>query len=1373
MPNSFETVIKKKLMTDSLAGISYKKVNNKKTFIVIHNMCGTSSSSLNYWNSGSNGYHTSAHYCVDDKEIWQTLEDQWIGHHCGKPSGPAGQRGCSNDTSIGIEIADTNCDQRKAISYAMELTRYLMQKYNIPIDNVVAHREVSLATDCPLWLWTNYGWNNFKNELKRRIDNNEELKFDPSLLDSNSSSSSPSTDNSNISMPNYDNRDDWTNLKEIKGIALVCMPPYHFYSLKDKDKAWKNTWKYDKKFHYLYDGDWKNGIDKTLIAKSLQDNNKHTYIERALYKNQAEKYILSIGIFLPDNLEDYSEYETILMDEISTILYENNLKTKDLWREFDFNRAPSPFMYLDREQWKKFLNEVDKLIKWRYENYGEPTTPEKDPETSGKDYSDIKEDIGKIGYTNRYCLLRMNPTITSDTIKALDEGVTFKIIDADTRGYYKIEITDETSNNKGLIGWIMADSAKVTEKRRYILRNKAKSNDIPRPEYNASMTHAEYLAWKELTNPKLINEFVARCEPYDKGLSEIINAPITNDDRLSSLTKQDTSINNNSIYYSVTEGSPGDTGHCTKPAAELNIVFKPNEATMVDPIYPDLIVPPNYSPAEHNINQQNPIPLSTIEDNQSIKDLEDFNNEQLTFNYDLLNDKKKESKGHPINYLDPYPYDDKVTELEEHYPKVKIDSIEARLYESNHPGDPLPQPVAKNFALVYDAMLKQSKNIETRLVKLENTLAQTLRSLGRLSSRVNINCVYYGGQSNFNKYKCIRCLCDDRIHDACTVTIDQCLSCTRYEPILGQTYDILDDTGMNGSVYLDNMQMSYMNLDDLKNLNRVEKRSSKYNYANVNKDLNKPDDQIEKWKNKDKQNYINSIKSKITDSKELDKKIKSIKEEDYAFKMNWYEQDLDLQQPDIKPYPLEGIKARYKKTDLGNASDEDTNSNVIDDNTDQDYLKDLTDIDKLNNGQWVDTREEADTTQSNEYSSEDYYFEEFNQSNYSYNSNSSVGGIFGAECRKKIVEKAKEIVELHKAGKAGYSQGTPAGNRTVDDSNRIIGSNSYLSNVFVYDCSSFASCCYKYAGLNSMYNKNTYAQVREIVNNGGKMWLANETGLKNALPGDLIFRSSQNLTEGQMGKYIEPGHVMVYIGDNKIAHASTSNKPVPNQIRIDDVSSVLKSTNFFARPKDLIEADKKAAANNISSGGSEVTGSIITSKGETFNTIYKFPKAVTTAYTDVGGGAGGVVCNPANNNIAAAHNIPYGTIIYIKELDGKAGGGVVKEYGTGKTLKNLGASNNGVFYVGDTGGPYFDFDLNTTAWNTKANTDILVLEWGTNMNFWSFTAAINYYDKRGEWPKYPDAVRAYKKMNGCTINFTKFSKDDANINQNSKWTSIV
>lgn len=1100
---------------------------------------------------------------------------------------------------------------------------------------------------------------------------------------------------------------------------------------------------------------------------SMQDNNRHTYIERALYNNQAPKYTLNIGMFIPPKITDYPSYEVKLIDKISEVLYENSLNTKDLWREFDLNRSASPFMYLDREQWKKLLREVDKIVKWRYENFGKPTLPEKDPTITGEDYSEIKNDINRKGYTNRYCMLRSNPTLTANTIKALEEGITFIVIDADTNGYYKVKLDDTE-----LVGWIIATSVKITESRRYI--RKAINRSIVKPDINPTMTHEEFLAWKELTDPKLIDEFVSECEPYDKGLQEIINAPVNNDDRLASLTKQDTTINNNSVYYSVTEGSPGDSGHCVKPAAELNVLYKP-DTLKVDPIYPDLIVPPNYSPAEHNINQQNPIPMSTLEDGSMIKNLEDFDNNQLTFDYELLNDKKKESKGKPINYLDPYPYDDKIIELEKHYPKIKIDSIESRLYESNHPGDPLPQPVAKNFALVYDAMLKQSSNIESRLVKLENTLSFVLRNLGRVGSRVNVNCVYYGGQDTFGKYKTIRCLCDDRIHDACSVTLDQCLSCTRYEPIIGQVYDILDDTGMNGSVYLDNMQMSYQSLDDLKNLNRVEKRSTKNTYANVNKEIEKPESQLEAWEEADKQAYINSLRKKITDEKELEKMIEEIKQEDYAFKMNWYEQDLDLQEPDVKPYPLEGIKSRYKKTDLGNESAESENedTNVIDDDTDQDYIKDLTDLDKLNNGEWVDTREEADTVELNEYSSEDYYFEDFNSGTYS---DGSVGGIFGAEARQKIVEKAKEIVELHKQGKAGYSQGSPSGNRTVDDTNRVIGSNTYLSNVIVYDCSSMVSCCYKHAGLNSMYDKNTNGQVQEVVSNGGEMWLANEEGLAKAKPGDLIFtRTGQvPVTESMMGKFISTQHVLVYIGDNQVAHASTENKPVPKQIRIDDVSGYLKSCNFFIRPKDLIEADKKANENGINSGGNSAIGTISTSKGESYTKIYEFPRAVCSSYTDIGGGAGGVQCNPANSNVVAAHNMPYGTIVYIKDLDGKAGGGSVKDSRTGSVVKDLGQKNNGVFYVGDTGGPYFDFDINTSVFSGKSNMNVTVLEWGTNeKSFWSFTDAINYYDKLGKWPLYPDAVRTYRKMGGCTINFYKFKETDKNINQNPKWTMIV
>lgn len=154
MPNTFEAAIKRKLMSESMAGKSYKKVNNSKSFIVIHNMAGTSEGSLSHWNSGAGGAFTSAHYCVNDKEIWQVLEDQWVAHHCGAATGPAGKRGCNNQTSIGIEIADMQCDQKKAVELGIELARHLITKYNIPYENLVSHKEVS-NTDCPKWIYEN------------------------------------------------------------------------------------------------------------------------------------------------------------------------------------------------------------------------------------------------------------------------------------------------------------------------------------------------------------------------------------------------------------------------------------------------------------------------------------------------------------------------------------------------------------------------------------------------------------------------------------------------------------------------------------------------------------------------------------------------------------------------------------------------------------------------------------------------------------------------------------------------------------------------------------------------------------------------------------------------------------------------------------------------------------------------------------------------------------------------------------------------------------------------------------------------------------------------------------------------------------------
>lgn len=222
----------------------------------------------------------------------------------------------------------------------------------------------------------------------------------------------------------------------------------------------------------------------------MQDNDRHTYIERALYNNKAEKFILSVGMFLPPMLDDYPAYEKKLIDNLGKVIYENKLNTNNLWREFDFNRAASPFMYLDREQWKKLLREVDKQVKWRYENYGEPLQPEKDPSKDGQDYSNIKENIGKKSVTSRYCLLRVNPSMTSPIIKALEKDEPLTIIDANKNGYYKVKLTIGEKE-----GWIIASSIKLESKAtlKPVVLTVTKSKNIPQPEITPTMTHEQYL----------------------------------------------------------------------------------------------------------------------------------------------------------------------------------------------------------------------------------------------------------------------------------------------------------------------------------------------------------------------------------------------------------------------------------------------------------------------------------------------------------------------------------------------------------------------------------------------------------------------------------------------------------------------------------------------------------------------------------------------------------------------------------------------------------------------------------------------------------------------------------------------------------------
>ena len=214
--------------------------------------------------------------------------------------------------------------------------------------------------------------------------------------------------------------------------------------------------------------------------------------------------------------------------------------------------------------------------------------------------------------------------------------------------------------------------------------------------------------------------------------------------------------------------------------------------------------------------------------------------------------------------------------------------------------------------------------------------------------------------------------------------------------------------------------------------------------------------------------------------------------------------------------------------------------------------------------------------------------------------------------RKKIVNKAKEICELHqKYKKATYY----AGACIYDDSKRfrVSGTIHGIKNPYCYVCSSLSSCAYLYAGLRSVTAKYGGANcaygtlVKSATKYSGYTLkkLTSKT-INELLPGDLIMLSNatvpSNVTvawaskSGGNSKYATAGthHVVVYCGKvngkRMIAHASGGHK-WPRAIRYEDMSITYSSrgsmTHWYThgiilRPWDLARADKEAKVKNQS-----------------------------------------------------------------------------------------------------------------------------------------------------------------------------------------------
>lgn len=306
------------------------------------------------------------------------------------------------------------------------------------------------------------------------------------------------------------------------------------------------------------------------------------------------------------------------------------------------------------------------------------------------------------------------------------------------------------------------------------------------------------------------------------------------DDQKKFLKEHDVRANGQQLPCAGTNNSLIGTSSASRNCIGMgqSVTIQPENKTFAEPVYPDLMYVAGNIPsaitaaaiADNNkkvasINTgTNTYKVLTGDNMQALTglSLNGFTSEKAEADrqkvYDArknISDFKVPSAGKPLNNNDPYPIDLKIEELELHQPRVKQNRITFRQIDNDK-------------TILATSILTGLDHAEKRIVKLENVLATVFRYVMGTASRMFVNCIYYGGQDNRSKYACIRCMKDDRCQDGQVMQLDQCLSCSRYEPIFGKTYDITNELGANLADILDQGQMGYMNMQDFKDMGRTD-----------------------------------------------------------------------------------------------------------------------------------------------------------------------------------------------------------------------------------------------------------------------------------------------------------------------------------------------------------------------------------------------------------------------------------------------------------------------------------------------------------------------------------------------------------------------
>lgn len=146
-----------------------RNLNNIK-YLVIHytgNDGDTAKNNCKYFRD--NVVKASAHYFVDDNSIYRSVPDDYTAYSVGSKKGYR-HKYCRNTSSLSVEICDTRRNgtydfTTKTIANAVEISKYLMSKYHIPIENVIRHYDVT-GKVCPKpYVESRQSWEAFKSKL--------------------------------------------------------------------------------------------------------------------------------------------------------------------------------------------------------------------------------------------------------------------------------------------------------------------------------------------------------------------------------------------------------------------------------------------------------------------------------------------------------------------------------------------------------------------------------------------------------------------------------------------------------------------------------------------------------------------------------------------------------------------------------------------------------------------------------------------------------------------------------------------------------------------------------------------------------------------------------------------------------------------------------------------------------------------------------------------------------------------------------------------------------------------------------------------------------------------------------------------------------